>query len=264
VYRLTDSDAYGVVCNASNRERVVAHFERNKGGRDARMADSTLDTAMIAVQGPKALATAQQVFDGPLAGLKYYHHVSGEALGTPASASRTGYTGEDGFELVVHRDLAEALWTRLLEYGHPYGCQPCGLGARDTLRLEAAMPLYGHELGEEIDPYSVGLGMFIKLDKGDFIGREALREKKAAPPKARIGLALRGKRIAREGAAVVVEGRAVGAVTSGTFSPTLQKPLAMAMVSAPAPAAGGTVGVDIRGQVEEADVVQLPFYKRAK
>lgn len=263
VYRLTESDGYGIVCNASNRDRVVGHFLEHKGARNAEMADSTLDTAMIAVQGPHALETAARVFDGPLHELKYYHHASGTALGTIASASRTGYTGEDGFELVVHRDVAEGVWERLLEEGREFGCQPCGLGARDTLRFEAAMPLYGHELSEEINPYAAGVGMFVKLDKGEFVGREALRAFKESPGGARVGLELAGKRIARQGCAVIVDGQPGGVVTSGTFAPTLQKSLAMALLKAPA-AVGSTMGVDVRGNIEEAVVTKLPFYKRGR
>ena len=265
VYRLTDGDAFGLVCNASNRERVVAQFVAHAVA-DAIMADSTLETAMIAVQGPSALSTVQQVFDGPpLAQQKYYSHASGQVLGTVASASRTGYTGEDGFELIVHRDVAEAAWLALLEAGHARGIRPCGLGARDTLRFEAAMPLYGHELDASINPFAAGLGAFVKLDKGDFNGRDALARAAGAPGGSRIGLALGGRRIARQGSTVLRGGQPIGRVTSGTFAPTLGRSLAMALVTVPdAPAEGLELAVDVRGQLEAAEVVPLPFYRRPR
>ncbi|CAN5916036.1 glycine cleavage system aminomethyltransferase GcvT [soil metagenome] len=264
VYHLTDEDGYGLVCNASNRAKVIAQFERHKGDFDAALAASTLDTAMIAVQGPAALRTLEAVFDGPLARLKNYRHTSGQVLGTNASVSRTGYTGEDGFEIIVHRDLAEATWINLMEEGREYGLLPCGLGARDTLRFEAAMPLYGHELSEQVNPYAAGLGAFVKLDKGEFLGRAALQAFRDNPGAARIGLALAGKRIARQGCAVFRDGEAIGQVTSGTFAPTLAKSLAMALVAPTAPPVGATLTVDVRGHAEPAEVVPLPFYRRGR
>lgn len=264
VYHLTDDDAYGLVCNASNRLKVVAQFEHHKGNLDATLADSTLNTAMIAVQGPAALRTLEAVFDGPLVGLKNYRHISGQVLGTNASVSRTGYTGEDGFEIVVHRDIAEATWINLMEEGREYGILPCGLGARDTLRFEAAMPLYGHELSEEVNPYAAGLGAFVKLDKGEFLGRDALQALKDNPGSARIGLALSGKRIARQGSTVLQDGEPIGTVTSGTFAPTLEKSLAMALVSPKDLPVGTALTVDVRGQAESAEVVPLPFYRRGR
>lgn len=255
--------AYLVVCNASNRAPVVARFEAGREGVDARMQDRTLDTAMIAVQGPRALETLQPLFDQPLAPVKYYHLTMGRLLGSvDAIASRTGYTGEDGFELIVAKDAAVPVWEALLDSGRAHGIAPCGLGARDTLRLEAAMPLYGHELGEETDPFSAGLGWAVKLDKGEFAGRDVLIERKAAPPLTRIGLELAGKRIARQGSLVLAGEREIGLVTSGTFSPTLQKSIAMATVAPGSAPIGAEVAVDVRGHRETARVVKLPFYKR--
>ena len=176
--------------------------------------------------------------------------------------SRTGYTGEDGFEVIVAAPAAVEIWEALLESGKPHGVIPCGLGARDTLRLEAAMPLYGHELTEEIDPYSAGLGWAVKLNKGDFVGREPLLLRKAHPPLSRIGLVLEGKRIARQGATVLSGEREVGLVTSGTFSPTLQTSIAMAIVAPDAQAVDTPISVDVRGHRESARVVKLPFYQR--
>jgi aminomethyltransferase len=261
VYRLPE--AYGLVCNASNRPKVVAQLERLRAGRDAALVDETLETAMIAVQGPVALEVVRRVVDAPLAAVTYYHLVTGRVLGAGALASRTGYTGEDGFELIVPRGLAEAAWTALLEAGRPFDVVPCGLGARDTLRFEAAMPLYGHELSETITPYEAGVGWAVKLDKGPFVGRDALRTLKSHPGRTRVGLALEGKRIAREGCPVSSDGRPVGTVTSGTFSPTLNQSLAMALVEPAASAVDHRLTVDVRGHSEPARVVPLPFYRRA-
>jgi len=179
-----------------------------------------------------------------------------------AQISRTGYTGEDGFELIVPRSKAEQVWTALLDAGREFGILPIGLGARDTLRFEAGMPLYGHEMDETVNPYAAGLGWAVKLNKGEFVGRDALRKFKADPEMTRIGLELEGKRIARQGCPVTREGRTVGAVTSGTFAPTLGKSLAMALVEPGAAAVGTALTVDVRGRDEPARVVPLPFYRR--
>jgi aminomethyltransferase len=260
--------AYGyiVVCNASNRHAVVDEFERSRGPHaDARLADRTFDTAMIAVQGPRALETVQPLWGTPLAGLRYYHLTMGRLLGdVDAIVSRTGYTGEDGFELIVAAGEAERVWTALLDAGAPHGIVPCALGARDTLRFEAAMPLYGHELSDAINPYAAGVGWAVKLDKGEFIGRDALGRFKADPGQKRVGLRLEGKRIARQGSLVRSQGKDVGLVTSGTFAPTLGQSLAMALVDPAAAAPGTRLQVDVRGRDEAAEVVALPFYKRSQ
>jgi aminomethyltransferase len=220
---------------------------------------------MIAVQGPSALATLRPLCDVALDTLKYYHAATGKLLGdAPATISRTGYTGEDGFELIVAAADAVRVWDALLESGSGFGVVPCGLGARDTLRFEAGMPLYGHELSATVNPFAAGVGWAVKLDKGEFVGAEALRQHQASPGAARIGLRLNGKRIARQGASISHEGRTVGAVTSGTFSPTLEASLDMALVDPDASAPGTSVVVDVRGKPEEAQVVPLPFYKRPK
>jgi aminomethyltransferase len=255
-------DGWAMVCNASNRPKVLAQLEEHRDGFDARLVDQTFDTAMIAVQGPAALATAQRHFDAALTDVPYYHCVSGTFLGVPTLASRTGYTGEDGFELIVPGGSAVEAWEALMDAGRVFGILPAGLGARDTLRFEAAMPLYGHEMDETVNPYAVGLGWAVKLEKGEFIGREALRKFKAQPGKARVGLALDGKRIPRQGHPVLLDGEPVGAVTSGTFAPTLGKALAMASVLPAASKLGTSLTVDIRGQHEPARVVRLPFYRR--
>lgn len=262
VYRIQ----YGLllVCNASNRAHVLAQLERHRESRVARLTDRTLDSAMIAVQGPKALATLAPLTEIPVAGLKYYHLAMGRILGdVDVVVSRTGYTGEDGFELIVAGHAASKVWDALLESGKAHGILPCGLGARDTLRFEAAMPLYGHELNEAVNPYAAGIGWAVKLEKGDFVGRDALVGFKSNPGQVRVGLKLGGKRIARQAAEVFHDGQPAGLVSSGTFAPTLEQSLAMAYVDPPSATPGTALEIDIRGHREPAEVVPLPFYRKA-
>jgi aminomethyltransferase len=261
VYRLPD--AFFMVCNASNRLKVLAQLERLKEGMDdARVRDLTVGTVMIAVQGPCACETLGKVVNGAFDEVKYYRAVDSSFSGQDVLVSRTGYTGEDGFEVALDADSGERLWTALLAAGQRSEIRPCGLGARDTLRFEAAMPLYGHEMDESVNPYAAGLGWAVKLNKGEFVGRDALRTFKSQPGRTRVGLALEGKRIARQGCAVKQGDRAVGAVTSGTFSPTLNRSLAMALVEPACAAESTPLVVDIRGNDEPARVVALPFYNR--
>jgi aminomethyltransferase len=256
---------YYMVCNASNRAAVVAQLTRHRRGAEGNFHDRTLETAMIAVQGPAALATVQPLFNQPLEPVKYYHLTMGHVLGDVTSVvSRTGYTGEDGYELIVGASQAERVWNAILESGRSHGILPCGLGARDTLRFEAAMPLYGHELSDSINPYAAGLGWAVKLDKGDFVGRVALRAWKQSPGQTRVGLRLEGKRIARQEATVLDGDRTVGTVTSGTFAPFLQASLAMAMVEPALSSVGTRLAVDVRGHREPAVVAELPFYQRSR
>ena len=265
VYR--QAFAYLMVCNASNREKVVAQLASLRGDAAVNFHDRTLDTAMIAVQGPRAIETLKPLFNADLASVPYYHLTTGRLLDSiDAVASRTGYTGEDGIELIVGQVHAERVWLALLESGKRFDIRPCGLGARDTLRFEAAMPLYGHELGEAINPYAAGIGWAVKLNKGEFVGREALKRFKHDPGQARIGLELSGKRIARQGCVVRHEGNEIGIVTSGTFSPTLGKSLAMALVDVDprVQEIGETLEVVIRDQAEPVRVVPLPFYHRER
>lgn len=267
VYRMADG-GLRMVCNASNRAKVRDQFLRYAEGHDATVIDHTVTTAMIAVQGPKAQATLATITGLDLGTIGYYRVADGKlnagpAQGIPAVISRTGYTGEDGFELIVPGPAAVAVWETLLAAGKAFDIRPCGLGARDTLRFEAAMPLYGHEMDESVNPYAAGLGWAVKLEKGEFVGRDALRNCKAGPGMTRIGLELEGKRIARQGTKILRDGDETGVVTSGTFAPTLEKALAMALVEPPSATVGGTLTVDIRGKLEPARVVPLPFYKRA-
>jgi aminomethyltransferase len=216
---------------------------------------------MIAVQGPKALECCRGLTAADIESLPYYFGTETTYRDQPCGISRTGYTGEDGFELTVRTEEAQELWGDLIGRG----AKPCGLGARDTLRLEAAMPLYGHELNETTDPFQAGLSWAVKLNKGDFIGREALgRLRDDRTRRQRVGIELDGKRIAREGAAVLIDGQEVGRVTSGTFSPTLQKTIVMAYIDPAHTPAGTVCEVDVRGKPAPARVVPLPFYRRPR
>ncbi|WP_405552642.1 glycine cleavage system aminomethyltransferase GcvT [Streptomyces sp. NBC_01171] len=269
VYRLAEHE-YMVVANASNAQVVLDALTERAAGFDAEVRDDRDAYALLAVQGPESPGILKAVTDADLDGLKYYAGLPGTVAGVPALIARTGYTGEDGFELFVKPEHAVRLWEALLEAGSAAGLVPCGLSCRDTLRLEAGMPLYGHELTTELTPFDAGLGRVVKFGKeGDFVGREALAEAaeraEVQPPRVLVGLVAEGRRVPRAGYAVVADGAVIGEVTSGAPSPTLGKPLAIAYVDAAHAAPGSTgVGVDIRGSHEPYEVVALPFYKRAK
>lgn len=258
VYRWGPGE-FSMVVNASNREKILAWLEQQKGrlGNGTGVVDKTFDTALIAVQGPKSVDLMTGLFADDVTGLKYYFGLRTTYCDQPCVVSRTGYTGEDGFEASVPNELAVPLWEELIARG----AVACGLGARDTLRLEAAMPLYGHELNELTDPLSAGLGWAVKLDKGEFVGRQALKELPDTRP-VRVGLELDGKRAAREGSEVFADGSALGTVTSGSFVPHLQKSIAMAYVPKKYAAPGTPVLIDLRGTKVDAKVVALPFYRR--
>ncbi|MQS37629.1 glycine cleavage system aminomethyltransferase GcvT [Streptomyces katsurahamanus] len=269
VYRLGETE-YMVVANAGNAQIVLDAITERSAGFDAEVRDDRDAYALIAVQGPESPGILKSVTDADLDGLKYYAGLPGTVAGVPALIARTGYTGEDGFELFVAPEHAEALWQALTEAGRDAGLVPCGLSCRDTLRLEAGMPLYGHELTTALTPFDAGLGRVVKFDKaGDFVGRAALaaaaERAESRPPRKLVGLIAQGRRVPRAGYPVVAGGEVIGEVTSGAPSPTLGKPLAIAYVDA-AHSAPGTegVGVDIRGAQEPYDVVALPFYKRRK
>lgn len=257
-----NATSFGLVVNASNREKIVAWIKPHLGG-DVQFQDHTLGTSMFAVQGPQALVLVNQIVGTDLSPMKYYSGKSVTINGVPAFVSRTGYTGEDGFELIVPNAQALGLWNDIAARGQAAGLKPCGLGCRDTLRLEAAMPLYGHELNENVDPLTAGLGFAVKLEKPDFIGRSSLAKIKETPNRpVRVGLKLSSRRIAREHSELFVGTDRVGEVTSGTFSPTLELSIAMGYVPASHASVGSPVEVDIRGKREAAEVVALPFYKR--
>ncbi|MGW2558088.1 glycine cleavage system aminomethyltransferase GcvT [Streptomyces sp. NPDC001514] len=269
VYRLGETQ-YMVVANASNAQIVLDALTERAAGFDADVRDDRDAYALIAVQGPESPGILKSLTDADLDGLKYYAGLPGTVAGVPALIARTGYTGEDGFELFVEPRHAEKLWQALTEAGAPVGLVPCGLSCRDTLRLEAGMPLYGHELTTGLTPFDAGLGRVVKFEKeGDFVGRTALEaaaERAATnPPRKLVGLIAEGRRVPRAGMPVVAAGEVIGEVTSGAPSPTLGKPIAMAYVDAAhaTPGAEG-VGVDIRGTHEPYEVVALPFYKRQK
>jgi aminomethyltransferase len=272
VYRLAEQE-YMIVANASNAQVVLDAVTERAAGFDAVVRDDRDAYALIAVQGPESPGILKSLTDSDLDGLKYYAGLPGTVAGVPALIARTGYTGEDGFELFVAPEHAEKLWQALTEAGAPAGLVPCGLSCRDTLRLEAGMPLYGHELSTSLTPFDAGLGRVVKFDKtannGDFVGRAALLEAaeraEKNPPRKLVGLIAEGRRVPRAGYQVVAEGRTIGEITSGAPSPTLGKPIAIAYVDA-AHAEPGTPGVavDIRGSHEPYEVVALPFYTRPK
>ncbi len=268
VYHLAHADGgsyHILVVNASNREKIVAWVEKHLAGRDdVKFADITVETAMIAVQGPLAIELLQPKTELNLGEMKYYHGAESLVAGRSAIVSRTGYTGEDGCELIVPAGAAREIWEGVLVAGQGRGVIAAGLGARDTLRLEAAMPLYGHELSEDINPLEAGLEFAVNLKDREFIGSRALGEvKRDGIKRVRIGLELAGKRVPREHYAIYAGADAIGETTSGTFSPTLQKPLAMGYVPPQFAALGGELQIDIRGAKEPARVVKLPFYKRS-
>jgi aminomethyltransferase len=267
VYHLADSAGgsyYLLVVNAGNREKIIHWIDEHRSqAGDCTYADLTCQWAMIAVQGPSALALLQPLVEFDLASMKYYTGVETRIAGHGGIVSRTGYTGEDGCELILGNAAVQRVWEALLEAGRPKGVLPAGLGCRDTLRLEAAMPLYGHELTEESNPYQAGLGFAVNLDKGDFPGRDVLARLAGDPNQPRrIGMELSGKRVPREGHAIQHAGERVGYVTSGTFSPTFERPIAMGYVRPDAAVDGTVVEIDIRGRLETAHIVALPFYSR--
>ena len=256
---------FQVVVNASNRSKIVDWFADRLPDYAARLEDATNKTAMLAVQGPRAVQLVDPLVDCDLPALRYYRSAEAHFGGIPISISRTGYTGEDGCEMICPAEKALVIWDAILDAGKSITAQAVGLAARDTLRLEAAMPLYGHELTEFINPFQAGLGFAVNLTGRDFVGREAL-ERFAADKNqpVRVGLQLDGRRVPRQGCPVLHGSEIVGEVTSGTFSPTLQRPIAMAYVRPTAQAVGTHLAVDIRGTQQAAVVVPLPFYERGK
>lgn len=266
-YRFADVDGqaqFGLVVNASNRAKIVSWLEKQLvGNDDVVLTDRTVATAMIAVQGPKAIETVQQLTELNLAEMKYYTGSKTIVAEHPCFVSRTGYTGEDGVELVTEAEDAIAVWETVFAAGEVHSVKPAGLGCRDTLRLEAGMPLYGHELNEDIDPLTAGLKFAVNLKDRTFPGRDAIAEvAKRGPADKRVGLQLDGRRVPREEYPVLIDGTPVGHVTSGTFSPTFEKPITMAYINREYAEIGSEVSVDIRGRLTPAKIVKLPFYQR--
>jgi aminomethyltransferase len=272
VYRLGE-DEFLVVANAANTTAVVTELTARAARHDARVSDQTARYALIAVQGPRAAAIVQPLTDADLRDVKYYASYPATVAGRPALVARTGYTGEDGFELFVGPDDAEPVWTALSAEGAASGLVPAGLAARDTLRLEAGMPLYGHELGPSMTPYDAGLGRVVRLDKHeDFVGREALAAREQAEAQRQlVGLTVQSRRVPRQGYDVLWDGQVAGTVTSGAPSPTLGVPIAMAYLTPAAAQAAadadqaseGRLTVDVRGRPEPATLIELPFYRRS-
>ena len=254
-----------LVVNAGTTEKDWAWITSKKNSQDVSLTNASSDYCQIAVQGPKALEIAQGFTDVVLSDIKYYHFSEGTFDGVDAIISRTGYTGEDGFEIYAHRDHAEKLWNDIMKAGEAHGLLPCGLAARNTLRLEAAMSLYGHELGDDITPLEAGLGWICKLDKGDFIGREALQSQKAEGLKRKIvGFEMTAPGIARDGYEIYSGDDKVGYVTSGSPAPFLKKNIGLGFVDVEFANAGQEITIDVRGKRIPAVVVQTPFYKRNK
>jgi aminomethyltransferase len=258
-------DQYFLCVNAANQEKDFAHI-RTWNRFDARAEFASDRYAQLAVQGPRALATLQKLTKTDLAAIRYYWFSDGQVAGAAARIARTGYTGEDGFEIYIEPAEAERIWNHLLEAGAEFGIKPCGLGARNTLRLEACYPLYGHELDASTSPLEAGLEWIVKFDKGEFVGRDALLRQKEAGIRRRLaGFEMRGRGIARDGYEVQLEGSPAGWVTSGSPSPALDKSVGLCYLPADiARPSGHTIQIMIRNVPVDAVTVETPFYKRAK
>lgn len=255
--------AYWIVVNAGNIAKDFAWLNKHRDGFDVSLVDRSSEMALLALQGPAAQQVLAQLTEVDLPSLGYYRFTESLVAGVLAVVSRTGYTGEDGFELYVNAEDAIRLWRSLLNAGEAFGILPCGLGCRDTLRLEARLPLYGHELTDEISPLEAGLSPFVKLDKGDFIGHDALQAQKTAGVQRRIvGVRLLDRGIPRSGYRVLADGRDVGFFTSGTLSPTTKASIGLALVDKSVAAVGTMLEADIRGKRVAAEVVKTPFYRR--
>lgn len=262
VYKKADEN-YFIVVNAANKDKDYQWMLAHQFG-DVKFTDVSEQYAQLALQGPKAMEILKKLTAEENIPKKYYHAVfDTEVAGMPCIISKTGYTGEDGVELYLDSSLGEKMWDAVLEAGKEEGLVPCGLGARDTLRMEAAMPLYGHEMDDDVTPLETGLGFAVKMAKEDFIGKAALEEK-GEPAIKRIGLKVTGRGIIREHQDVFVDGKKIGHTTSGTHCPYLGYPIAMALVDASYTEVGTKVSVEVRGRSVEAEIVPLPFYKRSK
>ena len=259
VYRFGENK-YMLVVNASNREKDVNWMQGHLFGQ-VHMEDTSDETAQIALQGPRSVEILSRLAKDEDIPKKYYSFVEkGNVGGIPCIVSRTGYTGETGFELYCKSEDAPKLWELLLDAGKDCGLIPCGLGARDTLRLEAAMPLYGHEMDEDVTPVETSLSMFVKMAKPDFVGKKAILDA-GEPQKKRVGLVMTGRGIAREHCPVFKGEVQIGMTTSGTFCPFVDKAIAMALVPT-SYQIGDEVEVDVRGRRVAAQIVPLPFYKK--
>jgi aminomethyltransferase len=260
VYRF--EDVYMIVVNASNRDKDRDWIFHHSGKFDVQVADKSDDMALIAIQGPRAQTILSGLTDAALEDIQYYHFGTGRVDGVPAVISRTGYTGEDGFELYINNRDAVQLWRRLLEAGAAEGLIPTGLGARDSLRLEMGYALYGNDIDDRHTPLEAGLGWVVKLDKDDFLGKASLVQQKQAGVRQRLaGFLLKGRAFPRHGYEVRFQGQPAGEVTSGTVSPSLEQGVGLAYVPAEASKAGTPIEVMVRDKAVEAEVVRPPFYK---
>jgi aminomethyltransferase len=267
VYRFFE-DKLLLVVNAGTTDKDWEWITSHRRDENVALSNASSDYCQIAVQGPRAEEILKQLTDTPLENIKYYHFTVGRVDDVEAIISRTGYTGEDGFEIYANADMATRLWLRLLEageYGNADGILPAGLAARNTLRLEAAMSLYGHELGDDITPLEANLGWITKLQKGDFIGRDALiRQKEEGPARRLAGFEMSDRGIARDGCDVYVNGEKAGVVTSGSPAPFLKKNIGLAFLPAEFANIGQEITIDVRGKQLAAKVVPTPFYKRQR
>jgi aminomethyltransferase len=257
-------DHFFLCVNASNQDKDFEHI-RAHNRFDAQVEFVSDRYAQIAIQGPHARATLQKLTQSDLAGIKYYWFTDGEVSDVPARIAHTGYTGEDGFEIYVPPAEAERLWNEVMRAGAEFGIKPCGLGARNTLRLEAKMALYGHEIDASISPLEADLGWIVKLDKGDFVGRDVLlKQKETGLSRTLVGFEMCGRGIGRDGYEVYVDGAPAGWVTSGSPSPTLCKNIGLCYLPVGQARIGKTIQIIVRNQPVDAVTVETPFYKRAK
>ena len=261
VHKLSDTH-YLLCVNAANQDHDFEHIKANNKF-DAKVENAGPRYSQLAIQGPKAKEILQRLTPVSLDSIRYYHFAFGQVGGVDCLIARTGYTGEDGFEIYFDPGHSEKLWDELMKAGEPAGLLPCGLGARNTLRLEAGMCLYGHEIDETTTPLEAGLGWICKLDKGPFLGSNVLNEQKRCGIDRRlVGFEMLDKRIGRDGYPVLIDGREAGRVTSGGPAPFLKKNIGMAYVPSTTGAAGTKLEISIRGQAAPAQIVALPFYKR--
>lgn len=263
VYRYS-AEKLLVCVNAGNRDKDAAWLKKHGTREGCEVIDRSDDFGQLAVQGPKALSILQPLTKTDLSSVATYCFVEGQVAGVDCIIARTGYTGEDGFELFCPAGQAVALWEAIVEAGKPHGLSPAGLGARDSLRLEASLRLYGNDMNEERTPLEAGLGWIVKFDKGDFIGRDALvAQKEQGLTRRLVAFKLTGKGIARHDYPVVADGKQIGQVTSGTMGPTVKEAIGFAYLPPELAAVGSTFDIEIRGRPTPAVVVKPPFYKRA-
>ncbi len=258
-----DAQKYWLVVNAGNIAGDLAWVQDKVSRFDVEVKDISDDTSLIALQGPKSIEILSKLTTLPIRSLPSFQFLEGDVASVPCVVSATGYTGELGFELYVSATRSVSLFRALLDAGREFGAVPCGLGARDTLRLEARLPLYGHELNSSITPLEAGLGMFVKFDCGDFIGRDALlKQKEEGVQRKLAGFRLLERGIARSDASVHQNQREIGKVTSGTMSPTLKSAIGLALIARESAEIGNRVEVEVRGKLIPAEIVRTPFYKR--